>query len=647
MASVAGGTAREGAPDGSVAGGSGFVRVGLLPCLTGRFNVVSDLGGGGEADVLLVADGAGQRWVAKQYRQPGWSPSVDVLDRLADARAGRSVDSWGQDPASRGVVWLQEWGTDPSSGLFFEVQEYISGGSLLDKLRAWPVTELAAALSQTVTGFHDLVGAHRDIKPANVLVRSEQGPVLVLVDVGLSRDVGELSHRLSKRDGSAAYQAPEAAQGLVSRAGDWWSVGMMVAEAALGFHPLALPNGAMPGDQVMLAELAQRDVPHLDLIEDDRVRLLCQGLLTRDADKRWRAPQVRAWRAGESPTTGYGNTGSVVAPVGPTRSVWFGGADRDSPQALAAAFASDPELAGRVLFEQKNRVVLDDLRSMLRAHQLHEALSLLEVHRSGPWQGTMLRLLAEMDPDLEPQLSHQSVTPSALEPVLRQALDSGVVSDDLATILRWITDHEVWQIWRRLPGMGEAAAMAERLPSADQLAATIGAAAPSDLDQSSTRQVWEKLEPLLRGWCVLLAIEPTFGQEELSELLESQGAELADQGWWHRLATAGDSLNRVAACLTIPMAAAAQNEIDAEVTRRAEAAAQQRRLDQRKAEVMAQREPRRRALERELARHHRLGVYPWNREIVASLEAELAVPYPWDDPTLAWNPHLADWVTKT
>ena len=80
---------------------------------------------------------------------------------------------------------------------------------------------------------------------------------------------------------------------------------MMVAEAALGFHPLALPNGAMPADQVMLTELAQRDVPHLDLIEDDRVRLLCQGLLTRDADKRWRAQQVRAWQAGQTPTTGY------------------------------------------------------------------------------------------------------------------------------------------------------------------------------------------------------------------------------------------------------------------------------------------------------------------------------------------------------
>ena len=89
-----GGTWREGVAAGvagSVAG------VSLLPCLVDRFVVVDRLLSGGEADVLLVADGAGERWVVKQYRQPGWSPAEDVLSLLEGLKAGRSRRSWASD----------------------------------------------------------------------------------------------------------------------------------------------------------------------------------------------------------------------------------------------------------------------------------------------------------------------------------------------------------------------------------------------------------------------------------------------------------------------------------------------------------------------------------------------------------------------
>ncbi len=293
-----------------------------MPCLTERYSVVRDLGAGGESDVLLVRGADGGDWVVKQYRQQGWSPSMDVLDWLDDLRVGHTPESWAADERTRGVVWLQEWGTDPATGLFFEVQEFIECGDLagaranglsdigvagaegqLSRLGEWEPRVVAGALVEAVAGFHLAVGAHRDIKPANLLVRSADPLHLVLADVVLSRNVGESSSRFSKRDGAAAYQAPEAAQGAVSRAGNWWAVGMIVAEAAIGRHPLALPGGSLPDGQVLLAEVAQRDVP-LDGISDLRVLLLCRGLLARDSEKRWRLPQVRAWQAGESPATG-------------------------------------------------------------------------------------------------------------------------------------------------------------------------------------------------------------------------------------------------------------------------------------------------------------------------------------------------------
>ena len=77
----------------------------LLPSLVGRFVAVRDLGSGGESDVLLVRDDAGELWVVKQYRQPGWAPDPDVLDVLADRRVGHTRWSWAQDVNARHVVW--------------------------------------------------------------------------------------------------------------------------------------------------------------------------------------------------------------------------------------------------------------------------------------------------------------------------------------------------------------------------------------------------------------------------------------------------------------------------------------------------------------------------------------------------------------
>lgn len=89
-----------------------------------------------------------------------------------------------------------------------------------------------------------------------------------------------------------------AAQEAVTKLGDWWSVGMIVAQAARGHHPLTLPQGMSPTAPAILDEMAQLGVPNLDRIYDDRVRLLCQGSLTRDPSQRWGAEQIRCGSAG-------------------------------------------------------------------------------------------------------------------------------------------------------------------------------------------------------------------------------------------------------------------------------------------------------------------------------------------------------------
>lgn len=631
----AGGTAREGSGMGGNAGGgagpqayaAGFVRAALLPCLSDRFGVVRDLGAGGESDVLLVADAGGDQWVVKQYRQQGWSPSLDVLDLLEDLKVGQTRESWAADLRTRHVVWLQEWGTDPSTGLFYEVQEYVAGGTLasgegsgftdavtVHGLGEWPAGVFAQALIQAVAGFHRTVGAHRDLKPANLLVRSADPLVLVVADVGLSRNVGESSHRFSKRDGSPAYQAPEAgAHGKVSRAGDWWSVGVMVAEACSGRHPLSSRDGLIPDDRVLQAALVEREMP-LDGVTDPRLLLLCQGLLTRDSERRWRLPQITAWLEGESPPTGYQGTSasSEWGPAdtrGPVRTVLFAGADFDSPQGLAAAFAAAPERAGRLLFEQKDPVLLEDLRLLLQSRGLYEAQSLLDGQRSGAWQPTFLRLLEEMDPQLTPELAGLSMTPDAVARAARTFIGDSALSE-LPEWLLWITDHELWRLWRRLPGMTDSANAAERLQhfsvpesivlcvkdgQPEWVAVAQAAGRHVLVDDSARATFWRARQPVAEAWMLLWAVEP----EEASRTMKSElaslrrGADVTDQTWWKELAeTVPNALEvakmhkAVGALVSYPLAVLAQDELAA--WRDAQSARRQQDLEKVRASLIDQ-----------------------------------------------------------
>ncbi|MEU6587650.1 hypothetical protein ABZ923_00140 [Streptomyces sp. NPDC046881] len=79
----------------------------------------------------------------------------------------------------------------------------------------------------------------------------------------------------------------------VSHAGDWWSVGMVVAQLPLSRHPVELRR-----NEEVLAEIATHD-PDVGGGAHRRTRLLCGGLLTRALVQRWQADEVRAWPAGQ------------------------------------------------------------------------------------------------------------------------------------------------------------------------------------------------------------------------------------------------------------------------------------------------------------------------------------------------------------
>ncbi|GAA1021074.1 hypothetical protein Aple_058090 [Acrocarpospora pleiomorpha] len=262
--------------DGARAGVGGFP-----PALAETYEVVRPIAGqGAEADLAVVRDRAGTEFVIKVYR----------AGYRADPRVWAAV----RGLRSRRVVRIFE--TGEAGGRDFEVQEYVSGGTLAELLRQGPVDAAAvvAQLAEALRELHALGAVHRDLKPANILVRTAEPLDLALADFGLSRGI-DASIVFGTASRTLAYAPPESFSGAVSRQWDWWSLGVVVLELATGRSPF---EGMT--EQAVMHHLLTKGMDVAG-VADPRLRLLCRGLLRRDPAVRWGAEQVGAWLAGGAP----------------------------------------------------------------------------------------------------------------------------------------------------------------------------------------------------------------------------------------------------------------------------------------------------------------------------------------------------------
>ncbi|MFD5794422.1 serine/threonine-protein kinase [Streptomyces diastatochromogenes] len=315
-----------------------------------------------------------------------------------------------------------------------------------DGLAPEVVRSMVGQLYDAVTALHERGVVHRDITPDNIMVQTRRADTadLVLIDFGAAvhRPDEALDPRTDWR-GKPLYLAPEAGllRQTVSEAGDWWSLGMVIAQLALGRHPIDFRR-----DEDVLAEIATHD-PDLGGVGDRRTRRLCEGLLTRAPEHRWHAEQVRDWLDGKDPDVAPRTDGRifdddttrpVIEPF-PFMGQEFTGADQlavhldQNHVSAARMLAADDDRARLVTWLDQFKSIGD--RSPEELRRLAELRTQLE---RPPSVAGLVQLLNWLGPGLDVSWHGADLDVQSMRRLCQGARDGNA---DAVALIRHLADH--------------------------------------------------------------------------------------------------------------------------------------------------------------------------------------------------------------
>jgi serine/threonine-protein kinase len=209
------------------------VSAGLLP---DRYTGAQPIGRGGMGEIFRATDTTLGRAVAVKVLEQRYAQDPAVRERFT--REALAVARLSGNPNIVTIYDVGEWRERP-----FIVMEYLSGGSLEQKLRAEGAQPPAQALEWLEQAANALDTAHRegvihrDVKPANLLL-DRLGHVHV-ADFGIASAAGlDSLTQTGTVLGTASYLSPEQAQGeRTSAASDLYSLGVVAFELLTGRRP--------------------------------------------------------------------------------------------------------------------------------------------------------------------------------------------------------------------------------------------------------------------------------------------------------------------------------------------------------------------------------------------------------------------------
>lgn len=379
---------------------TGESRYTLPSVLRENYRLIEDFPAtGSEADLMLVESlQSGERLVAKLYRK-GIRPDSELLARLSQGAASH-------------VVRLVEHGL--SDGYAYELMEYCAHGTLRQLLDSGPlpregVRRMVAELAAAIGEIHAQRILHRDLKPENILLRSMDPLQLALTDFGIS-SLQQATQHFTTLARTVKYAAPEALTGVLDEKADWWSLGMIVLEAASGRHPFEDLS-----EQVINHHLATRAIDVRQVFDDD-LRKLCRGLLLRDPKRRWGAREVARWLAGDESLEAPEDSAGALLSIRPYR---IGEAECTTTTELALALAKNWEDAGKDL---KRGAIGAWLEQQLNDQNLARKLQDILDQRGVSDDYRLLRFLLVAAPDMPGVWRGKAITREDILTAANQAL---------------------------------------------------------------------------------------------------------------------------------------------------------------------------------------------------------------------------------
>jgi WD40 repeat protein len=227
------------------------INVMLGQTLSGRYQIIKHLGGGGFGQTYLAEDlqlPSNPLCVVKQLK-----PKSNNPDTLQTARVlfDREVEALYQLGNHDRIPQLIDHFEEDEQ--FYLVQEFIEGIELKHELpigKQFSETHVIALLQEILEILefvHDEGVIHRDVKPSNLIRRKQDGK-LVLIDFGAVKQVStQIIHpegqtTLTVAVGSPGYMPNEQLSGKPRFCSDIYAVGMLGIQALTGIPACQLPE---------------------------------------------------------------------------------------------------------------------------------------------------------------------------------------------------------------------------------------------------------------------------------------------------------------------------------------------------------------------------------------------------------------------
>jgi serine/threonine-protein kinase len=199
-----------------------------------RYSLGDLLGIGGTAEVYLAHDEILDRDVALKVLRSQQAENEEFVKLFRrEARSAAALNH-------PNVVPVYYWGRS-EDGRYFMTMEYVSGGTLKDRLGGpldpSTVIGLGLQVADALRFAHEYGVIHRDVKPHNILLTTA-GDAKV-ADFGIARAANATTtSQSSPFMGTAGYMSPEQAKGeSVGLASDLYSLGVVLYEALTGELP--------------------------------------------------------------------------------------------------------------------------------------------------------------------------------------------------------------------------------------------------------------------------------------------------------------------------------------------------------------------------------------------------------------------------